>query len=317
MKLTPTIILLLLLAACFAPVRAQESDREKAIRLYRLGNEDVAKADFTAAIVKYSQAIELYPHVIEFFFNRAIAYRSIRRFDLSVKDFEHVITLNPQLPTPMWVELYVALGTAYQENEEYSKSVETLTKVLALDTVNVKALHNRGNTYVFQKEYDKALADFNRALELEPTALGYYSRARLLTEIKDESKAIPDYTKATQLNPRFDAAFSNRGMLFQARGDLTSALQDFSRAISIEPGDGVYYFNRANIFVIQKQYTSAIKDYSRALEIFPRWAEAWRRRAEVYRKIGKPASAAADLRKSKQVEKDGFVPTNKIELFKP
>src|SRR5690606_19779715 len=115
------------------PVIAQGSNEfNRAKQLYEAGNQSLAASDYTLAIDRYTEAIALYPSVPEFYFNRAIAHRDIRRFDLAIKDFEKVIALKPTLPAQAWIELYLGLGTVYQENTDYSKAIEILTKTLQL-----------------------------------------------------------------------------------------------------------------------------------------------------------------------------------------
>lgn len=310
---------LLFVFLCYSlPASAQNvEDFDRAKQLYETGNQAVAASNFTVAIERYTQAIALHPWVPEFYFNRAVAYRGTRRFDLAIRDFEKVIELNPKLPMPAWVELYLGLGTVYQENAEYTRAIDNLDKALRLDPSNAKIFLNRGNTYFFLKNYDQALADINKSLELEEIPLGHYSRAKVLETMGESDKAIAAYTKAIEQNPQFAEAHSNRGLLFQKKRSLELALKDFTRAISIDPLDGVYYFNRANIHVLQGRLGLAVSDYTKAIEIYPRWAEPLRRRAEANRKLRKKNRADADLRKVKEVEKEGFDPTNKIELIKP
>lgn len=304
---------------CYSlPASAQSvDDFDRAKHLYETGNQAVATSNFTVAIERYTQAIALHPWVPEFYFNRAVAYRGTRRFDLAIKDFEKVIELNPKLPMPAWVELYLGLGTVYQENGEYARALDNLDKALRLDPSNTKIFLNRGNTHFFLKNFDRALVDINKSLELKEIPLGYYSRAKVLEAIGETDKAIIDYTKAVELNGQFAEAYSNRGLLYGKKRSVESALKDFTRAISIDPLDGIYYFNRANIYVVQNRLVLAIADYTKAIEIYPRWAEPLRRRAEANRRLGKENLADADLQKVKEVEKEGFDPANKIELIKP
>ena len=312
-----TALLLVCLGCSVSSFAQSVGDFDRAKQLFEQGNKAVAKSDFAAAIERYTEAISVYPIVPEFYFNRAVAFRGTRRFDLAIRDLEKVIQLDPKLPMPMWTELYYALGTVYQENGEYAKALDNLNKALTLDPAHAKSYNNRGNTHFFLKEYEKALADINKSLEITESSLGYYSRAKIYEGKGDSQKAVADYTKAVELNPRFAEAYSNRGLLFQKQGIIDLAHQDFTKAITIDPLDGIYYFNRANIYFLRGQITLAVADYSRAIEIFPRWAEPLRRRADAYRKLRKNTLAEADVRKAKELDIDRFDPTNKIELINP
>ena len=71
-------------------------------------------------------------------------------------------------------------------------------------------------------DYQGAIADYDRALELNPQfAQAYYNRGNAKRTLKDYQGAIADYDKAIELNPRFAQAYYNRGV---AKSDLGNYL---------------------------------------------------------------------------------------------
>src|SRR6266496_4192063 len=103
--------------------------------------------------------------------------------------------------------------------------------------------NNRGLAREAKGDLDGAIADFNRAIELDPKlAISYHNRG-LAQKAKG---AIPDFNRAIELNPKFAAgAYSNRGLAKQAKGDLDGAIADFNRAIELNPKDAGAYYLRA------------------------------------------------------------------------
>jgi tetratricopeptide (TPR) repeat protein len=72
----------------------------------------------------------------------------------------------------------------------------------------VKAYNNRGIAYVWVKNYDLALADFNKAIELNPKdGKAYNNRAIVYSYQGETAKALQDLHKAQSLgvtvNPEF------------------------------------------------------------------------------------------------------------------
>jgi tetratricopeptide (TPR) repeat protein len=59
---------------------------------------------------------------------------------------------------------------------------------------------------------DQAIADFTKALELNPRAECAYSRGEAYSLKGQWDQAIADYTKALELNPRFVTAISTGGL---------------------------------------------------------------------------------------------------------
>jgi len=70
-----------------------------------------------------------------------------------------------------------------------------------------KALAGRAKAYMQKKQFDKAIADFDRALELKPDnpAL-YYQRAEAFLQKGNDQRAIEDLTAAILLKPSFRPA---------------------------------------------------------------------------------------------------------------
>ena len=83
-------------------------------------------------------------------------------------------------------------------------------------------------------EYGKAIADYNRAIELDPNrAAAYYNRGCAYGEIGAYDKALADYNKAIELNPNDSLAYYNRGLACSKRGDVPKAVSDLEKCIEL------------------------------------------------------------------------------------
>jgi tetratricopeptide (TPR) repeat protein len=63
---------------------------------------------------------------------------------------------------------------------------------------------------------------------------GFYNNRGNAYSVKGEfDQAISDYTKAIELNPKLDFAYSNRGNAYKDKGQFDEAITDYSRAIEL------------------------------------------------------------------------------------
>ena len=75
------------------------------------------------------------------------------------------------------------------------------------------------------------------------TAEEYYNQAKAKHKLNDYKGAIADYNKAIKLNPR-DTAYYNRGCAKFDLKDYNGALEDFTKAIELDPTFANAYYNR-------------------------------------------------------------------------
>ena len=83
------------------------------------------------------------------------------------------------------------------------------------------AYNNRGNAKSDLQDYQGAIADYTKAIEINPQlAPAYYNRGLAKYDLKDYQGAIADYSKAIEINPQYADAYYNRGLAKELVRDL-------------------------------------------------------------------------------------------------
>ncbi len=100
------------------------------------------------------------------------------------------------------------------------------------------AFYNRGNAYNSKKDYDRAIADYDQAIRIDPQARRFSNRGLVYYKKKDFDRAISDCDQAIRLDPKHAPAFYNRGLAKQAKGDAAGGDADIARARQLQPGIG-------------------------------------------------------------------------------
>ncbi len=96
---------------------------------------------------------------------------------------------------------------------------------------------------LFEKtDFDRAIADFDRAIWLDPKdVVSYNSRGRTWGMKGEYDKAIADFDEAIRINPLDDESFFCRGLVWLDKKEHDKAIADFHEAIRINPdGPGAY-----------------------------------------------------------------------------
>ena len=147
-------------------------------------------------------------------------------------------------------------------------ALDKMETQLALDDLESgTAMNNRG-------EYKKALTRLSRAikserLSKENLAIAYNNRANALDELGRPKEALADYDRAVGLDPGFLQAYYNRGISRYRAGLYKKSSQDFSKVIALDPGYTSAYFNRSFPRAALGLYKKAIKDVEKALSLDP------------------------------------------------
>ena len=116
-------------------------------------------------------------------------------------------------------------------------AIAACTRVLSEGRVRVRELADRyvdrGQVSYMKRDYDRAIADFNQSIKLDPAfALAFGNRANAWSMKKDFKRAIADYTRALSLDPDFPSAFTGRGLVYEEMGDFVRARRDYQAALS-------------------------------------------------------------------------------------
>lgn len=117
-------------------------------------------------------------------------------------------------------------------------AIDAYTTALDQDPKLPRAYNNRGLAHAALKEFDAAVADYDRCIALpEPFAEAYYNRGVARFRLGRKGDAVLDFTEALKLNPQYIRAFAGRGLVFSAGGDREAALADFRKALELAPQD--------------------------------------------------------------------------------
>ena len=128
----------------------------------------------------------------------------------------------------------------------------------------------RGGAYLGQGDADSAIAEFNKAIEIDPNiAEIYYHRGVAYTTkgFLYLDQAISDFNKAIEIYPRYSEAYRNRGLAYGSEYKYDQAISDFNKAIEINPSDAHAYNGRAIVYFRKQEYQKSWEDVYKAEEL--------------------------------------------------
>ena len=125
---------------------------------------------------------------------------------------------------------------------------------------------NRAQDKFEVANYQEAILDYNKALELSPTeiCLVYSMRGNAKRNLGDFDGAISDQNRALDFDPLYADGYFNRGSAKYKMGDFPGAIEDYTQVIKINPKDSDAFFNRANVKKEVGDIKGACEDWRKA-----------------------------------------------------
>lgn len=162
-------------------------------------------------------------------------------------------------------EEYYNRGKAYTNQGNLTQAIAEYSKAIEINPKHAKAYYNRGNTYGKRDNLIQAISDYTKAIEIDSNfAAAYCNRGNAYQTQGNFQQAISDYNKAIEINPDIAGFYSNRGNAYQIEGNLHQAIVDYNKAIELNPNDNVTYYNRGLAYYGIEQYKNSMADYKNA-----------------------------------------------------
>jgi tetratricopeptide (TPR) repeat protein len=246
-----------------------------------------------AALASFEQATESKPDFVPAFSLKSSVLKQLNRSKEALVAIESAISLQPDN-----ANLYSQKGGILSDLKRYAEAEVALNQAIKLNPRSA-FYSNRGSLYYNQGKPELALADYNKAIALNPNlASAYYNRGILYGNQRKPELALADYNKAIALNPNYADAYNNRGNLYKNEGKPDLALPDFNKAIALNPNLVQAYNNRGVLYSDQGKPDLALADYNKAIDLNPNLVQAYNNRGNLYKNQGKPELALADYNKA-------------------
>jgi tetratricopeptide (TPR) repeat protein len=124
-------------------------------------------------------------------------------------------------PDAYWVthyaNAYATYGRAYLGSKDYDRAIEAYNNAIELNPKFAGPYIDRGVAYHYLNNITKEIADYSKAIELDPSAQAYNNRGTVYFDLRDYAKAIEDYRIALKLDPNYSSAASNLDLALKVR----------------------------------------------------------------------------------------------------
>jgi len=193
-------------------------------------------------------------------------------------------------------DAHYGLGAVYAAEDEYDKAIAEFSRAIELNPRFEEAYNDRGNQYLNKELYDQAIADYTTAIEFGPQHYIHWGgRSRAYLEKGEFAKARMDATEAISRAPKYAPLYVRRARAEKALNLLSEAQADFNIALSL-PASSTREFKALGSYLQDDGAPSrALEQYDKVIALDPKDYGAYKGRSECYQAMGKLVEARADL----------------------
>lgn len=179
-------------------------DAELAQKYLRRGNTYSNLERFEEAIDEYRKAVSADPNLSDALRNLANTYYYLERFDEAKPLLARFIRLQTTT-TASLIAAVTTLGELERRDRNYEASIVYDLQAIELDADNDSQVHIMANTYNNAGEADKAIAIYQKAVEVMPeNAFFDRSLGRILEQENRMEEALQAYESAAAKDPDSD-----------------------------------------------------------------------------------------------------------------
>ncbi len=166
----------------------------------------------------------------------AVALMGLEQYGEAAKRFE-ALAQNTRKGPPFKAKLLAQAAQALLMDGQDSRADAALTSALKLKPNDINFLIDRGFVRASLKRYGEAVADFDRAIALNPgRADAFVFRAGAYRYLGEPGKALADANRALAINPGHPDGLLERGIILRLKGDTAGARKDWLKVLSDYPG---------------------------------------------------------------------------------
>ncbi|MBP7821780.1 MAG: tetratricopeptide repeat protein [Saprospiraceae bacterium] len=196
-------------------------------------------------------------------------YLILKQYNDSFKTLDKVLKKDPTN-----AEAFFMMGMNLKESGDTTRAINAFQSATENDPELVDAWINLGNLYAI-KNSPKAMQFYDNAIRVDSSNTNsLYCKAYYLQSKKNYDEALAAYQHIIDIDPHFNDAYFNSGIIYLQKDSLKKAYDNFNIATKNDPQLTVAYYYRAQSLELMGKKDEARKDYEQVLKMDPNFVRA-------------------------------------------
>jgi tetratricopeptide (TPR) repeat protein len=215
-------------------------------------------------------------------------------------------------------------------DKNIKEAIQACSEAIKLKPDYLMAYYIRGQLWEKLDVIDKALNDYRKISQLQPSSIGTYLASayaklqlgRLNTRLgksdvenKYINEALIDTNKAIAIDSKYPFSYIVRSNSYQQAKKMPLAIADLNQAIAIDSKNSLFYLMRAFLYLQAGKQSSAIQDLDQVIELEPSDDSLFFVRAQAKLALSDKPGAIADIKQAISIREDNSGDTNAYRIY--
>ncbi len=258
--------------------------------LYNLGQTYLRNGEYPKADLTLTRALKLKPESPETLYLLAQVYKDESRpldaLDLLVRANK----IAPENPDILFLMAQVSISQNYFED-----AIPLLESALKIAPQRPDLLATLGESYFMSGKTEKAIEDFKKLIEVDPSARSYAYLGLSYRDLGRFDEAKQYFQQGLKLDPHNSSCLFNLGFIAERQGDSAGAEAMFQEVLRTNPDYPDALLELANLRIVSKKLPEAAELLRRYVRVSRNPATGYYKLAMVERSMHDTAAADRDL----------------------
>lgn len=219
---------------------------------------------YADAIEQYKRALTLDGRNYAIRFNLAVAYYKIARIVSASKELEAIIAAQTENKNAV-----LLLADCNLRMGEFKRVIELLTPIESSEPNNRAVAYMLGLALINDKQLDKGQALIDRILRDGDSAEAHMMMGTTYLTINEYENALKEFKRAVELNPKLPTVNSFYGQTLMRMGSAEEAMAAFRRELEINPNDFDSCLQMGALLKQDQKLSEARAFFERAMMVRP------------------------------------------------
>ncbi len=250
------------------PFAVQDQVVNAAVKMLELEVQPREREALKTHGTQVASAYDFYVQGLGYLYN----YDKVENIENAIKVFDRALQLDPH-----YALAYAGRGEAYWKMYESNKDPQWIESsrrdcehAISLSSGLAAAHICLGRLYKGTGHYQDAIAEFERAIETEPTNDDAYRElAEAYERLGKSAQAEATYRRAIELRPHYWAGYNWLGAFYYHRAQYAEAAEMFEQVTALAPDNARGLYNLGASYVGEGRYADAIAVVERSIAIRP------------------------------------------------